>query len=84
METSVSRVEINAGGRQVIVDHDGTDLAYIVEKAQKLWQDTEAVPLPPGPAYGFSMERDPGLSLGWDKRSGGELEPVRVVERRPR
>jgi hypothetical protein len=77
----VSRVEINAGGRQVIVDHDGTDLAYVVEKAQRLWQDTEVEAPKPGPAYGFQAERDNGLNLGWDKRRGGEFEPVRTVTR---
>ena len=53
----MSRIEINAGGRHIIVDHDGGDLAYVVEKAEKLWQAVESPEKPPGPAYGFQAER---------------------------
>jgi hypothetical protein len=42
----VSRVEINADGRQVIVDHVG-DLPYLIEKAMEAWRATEAAPKPP-------------------------------------
>jgi len=76
----ISRIEINGDGHQVIVDHDGSDLTYIMEKAQKLWTDTKTPGPVPGPAYGFSMERDHGLGLPADKRWGGELDPVRAGE----
>jgi hypothetical protein len=42
----MSRVEINADGRQVIVDHVG-DLPYLIEKAMEAWKATEAPPKPP-------------------------------------
>jgi len=78
----VSRIEINGGGHQIIVDHDGGDLAYVVEKAQKLWETTYRADRAAGPAYGFSSERDRGLNVGWDKRHGGEIEPVRAEGQR--
>ena len=46
-EPDLSRVEINAGGRHIIVDHDGTDLAYVVEKAEKLWEAADSRAVPP-------------------------------------
>jgi hypothetical protein len=36
----VTKVNINGGGHQVEVEHDTTDLSYVVEKAQKLWNET--------------------------------------------
>ena len=36
----MSRVEINANGRQVIVDHTG-DLPYLIEKALDAWKATD-------------------------------------------
>lgn len=55
----MSRVEINSGGRHVIVDHDGTDLSHVVEKAEALWKSVEAPEPRPGPAYGFQAEKAP-------------------------
>lgn len=55
----MSRVEINAGGRHIIVDHDGTDLSHVVEKAQALWTAVEVPERKPGPAYGFQAEKAP-------------------------
>lgn len=52
----MSRVEINAGGRHVIVDHDG-ELEPIRAAALGLWQATDGPQPPPGPAVGFSAER---------------------------
>jgi hypothetical protein len=37
----VTKVTINSGGHYVEVDHDSTDLSYVVEKAQKLWDETK-------------------------------------------
>ncbi len=51
----MSRVEIEAGGRRVTVDHD-TELAHIVQAAQELWDHTAGTERP-GPAYGFTTER---------------------------
>lgn len=48
----MSRIEVNAGGRHVIVDHDG-ELEPIRAAALALWQATDAPPPPPGPAVGF-------------------------------
>lgn len=52
----MTRVNINGEGHQVEVNHDGADLAYVIEKAQKLWNETKPAPEPPGPAYGFSAQ----------------------------
>jgi hypothetical protein len=54
----MSRIEINADGRHVIVDHDGADLAYVIDKAETLWRAAETPQKSPGPAYGFQAERD--------------------------
>ena len=53
----MSRVQISGQGHEVTVDHEGADLTYVVEKAQKLWQDTRG-PDKPYSAYGFSNERE--------------------------
>lgn len=61
----MSRVEINAGGRHIIVDHDGTDLSYIVEKAESLWKASD--PRTGALAVGFHPERNgstPTISAG--------------------
>lgn len=47
----MSRIEINADGRQVIVDHTG-DLPYLLEKALDTWRATEK----PRPVRGFAPE----------------------------
>ena len=36
----VTRVNINGEGHQVEVQHEGADLIYVIEKAQKLWTET--------------------------------------------
>jgi hypothetical protein len=52
----MSRVEINAEGRHVVVDHDG-ELPELADTAMKLWEHAESY-RPLGPAYGFaSVER---------------------------
>ena len=50
----MSRVEINAGGRHVIVEHDGGDLTYVIEKAEALWKAAQA---PAHPYGNFTMQR---------------------------
>lgn len=73
----MSRIEINAGGRHIIVDHDGGDLAYVIEKTQKLWETTETAAQPsPGPGFGFQAER----KAQWDH---DHKRPVRAEETRP-
>lgn len=52
----MSRVEIEAGGRRVVVDHDA-ELEHLVRHARELWDHTATVPDEPGPAYGFSSDR---------------------------
>nr|MDT0660842.1 hypothetical protein [Micromonospora sp. DSM 115978] len=49
----MSRVEINAHGRHVIVDHDG-ELEPLQRTARELWEVTgNAGPERLGPAFGF-------------------------------
>lgn len=43
----MSRVEINADGRHVVVDHVG-DLPYLMEKALDTWKATEKAKLTRG------------------------------------
>ena len=45
----MSRVEINADGRQVVVDHVG-DLPYLIKEAMDAWRATET----PKPTRGFT------------------------------
>ena len=52
----MTRVNINGAGHQVEVDHDGADLAYVVEKTQKLWDDTKPDTKGGGPAFGYSAQ----------------------------
>lgn len=51
------KVNINGAGHQVEIEVDHTDLGYVIEKAQKLYDETK--PDRAGPGYaGFQMERD--------------------------
>lgn len=34
------RININGAGHQVEIDVDSPDLSYVIEKAQKLWDET--------------------------------------------
>lgn len=62
----MSRVEINAGGRHVIVDHE-TELEHITKTAQQLWEATSGADDRPGPAIGFVLgqryERPPSGTM---------------------
>ena len=51
----MSRVEIDAAGRRVTIDHDG-EIAHLAETAQRLWDHTASQDKP-GPAVGFTAER---------------------------
>ena len=53
----MSQVHISNATHTVTVNHDGSDLAYIIEKAQKLYDETKPADPQPGPAFGFSSER---------------------------
>jgi hypothetical protein len=45
----VTRVEVNANGRHVIVDQDGRDAEMLAKQAFELWRDTDkASPVPTG------------------------------------
>lgn len=61
----MSRIEINAGGRQVIVDHTG-ELEPLQRTALALWEATAGPEPSQGPAVGFTAER----------RWSGEAHPV--------
>jgi hypothetical protein len=52
----VTKININGANHQVEIDHDSADLSYVVEKAQKLWNDTKPTDAKPGPAIGYSMQ----------------------------
>lgn len=51
----MSRIEINAGGRQIIIDHNG-ELEPLRAAALALWRDTDSPEPSPGPAVGFSAQ----------------------------
>lgn len=71
----MTKINISGPNHTVEVQHDGGDLTYVIEKAQKLFDDTR--PTERGlTAYGFSMERQP-QSNGW-KRFETDTMPVRV------
>lgn len=36
----MTRVNINSTTHQVEIDHDGADLVYVIEKAQRLYEET--------------------------------------------
>lgn len=46
----MSQVHISNHAHTVTVTHDGADLAYVIEKAQKLYEDTRPPERPAGPA----------------------------------
>ena len=73
-----SQVSITTEGHSVTVNSDVNDLAYVVEKAQKLWEDTRADPSPAGPAVGFTSQIGPPPYVSGNKRWGGEIRPVRA------
>ena len=52
----MTRVNINGANHQVEVQHDSADLADVIEKAQKLWDDTSAGARDAGPAFGYSTQ----------------------------
>lgn len=52
----MSRIEIDAGGRKVVIDHDG-ELEPIQRTALTLWEATAGPEPSLGPAIGFSAER---------------------------
>lgn len=52
----MTKVNINGANHQVEIEHQGGDLAYVVEKAQKLWDDTKPEDKGTGPAFGYSAQ----------------------------
>lgn len=52
----MTRVEINAGGRVIVVDHTG-ELEPIRAAALALWHATDTGQPPAGPAVGFMADR---------------------------
>ncbi|MEV4270572.1 hypothetical protein [Micromonospora aurantiaca (nom. illeg.)] len=51
----MSRIEIDAGGRRIVIEHDG-ELEPLRQTALSLWEQTDC-PDRPGPAVGFQAER---------------------------
>lgn len=54
----MTRVNINGVNHQVEIHHDGADLTYVVEKAQKLWDETRPAENT-SPAFGYSTQVAP-------------------------
>lgn len=52
----MTTVNINGSGHQVEIEHDGGDLGYVIEKAQKLWNETKPKDVGTGPAFGYSAQ----------------------------
>lgn len=73
----MSQVHISSQTHTVTVNHDGGDLAYIVEKAQKLWDETRPPETKTGPGYGFSSQIDP--QWNHDRQQGSQWRPVRAA-----
>lgn len=78
----MSRVEIDADQRHIVIDHDG-ELAPLVAAARDLWDHTNTPPKPPGPATGFTTAQRwsptaPATSMG--AMYGGEVQPARCQE----
>lgn len=72
----MSQVHISSPSHTVTVNHDGGDLAYVVEKAQKLWQDTKGDQPSPGPGIGFTSQISP--QWNHDRQNGSQYRPVRA------
>lgn len=55
----MTKVDINAGGRHIVVDQPDGQLDAVVEKAWELWATTTEPgdATSPGPALGFITER---------------------------
>lgn len=66
----MSRVHISRHDHTVTVDHDGGDLTYVVEKAQKLWDETRPAADRAGPAFGFTADRSYSVGGYADMRHG--------------
>lgn len=66
----MTQVHISRQDHTVTINHDGADLTYIIEKAQKLWDETKP-PERTGPAFGFQAERTHGQGgFAWDMGKG--------------
>lgn len=50
----MTKVHINGGLHQVEVEHDSNDLSYVIEKAQKLWEETKPDIKVTGPTMGYT------------------------------
>jgi hypothetical protein len=76
----MSKIQISGLEHTVEITHDGGDLVYLIERAQKLWADTkpELSTRPPGPALGFSASLD--KQWNHDRQQGGMWRPVRAAE----
>lgn len=75
----MTHVHISDGTRTVTVNHDGSDLDYVIQKTRRLWNNTAPpVPAPssPGPAFGLTTE----ICRQWDydHQQGAQRRPVRA------
>jgi hypothetical protein len=73
----MTRVNINGAGHQVEVQHDGGDLAYVIEKAQKLWDDTKPPDGRVGPGGAGQMIGFAAQPREWADLRDGERPVVR-------
>ena len=72
----MSQVHISNQTHTVTVNHDSTDLSYLIDKAQKLWEDTRPPAASPGPAIGFTSQING--QYNHDRQQGSQWRPVRA------
>lgn len=66
----MTQVHISRHDHTVTVQHDGADLSYVVEKAQKLFDETKPADRT-GPAFGFQAERRSSYQgFAWEMGKG--------------
>jgi hypothetical protein len=52
---AMTKVNINGATHQVEIEHAGADLGYVIDKAQKLWDETKPADKS-APAFGYSTQ----------------------------
>lgn len=72
----MTQVHISSTNHTVTVNHDGGDLSYIIDKAQKLWDETKSAEPPAGPGIGFTSQISP--QWNHDRQNGSQYRPVRA------
>lgn len=74
----MTQIHISNSDHTVTVHHDSGDLSYVIEKAQKLWDETkpDRPTVGPGSVFGFHHERRPtDSSFNYELGKGGPDAP---------